>query len=103
MSAELASFVANDAFNQALTHPLLSEHVWQAGPETFSKVGWEMVTKVPSIKEMLKRNTGEAPIDGFYGMTNPPYRIPLSEITTNILFAGFVVLAGVAYKAYTEL
>jgi len=103
MSAELTTFVANDAFNQALTHPLLSEHVWAAGPETFSKVGWEMVTKVPSIKDMLQRNTGGAPIDGFVGMTNPHYRIPLSEITTKILFALFVVLAAVAYKAYTEM
>lgn len=101
MSDELTLFVANDAFNQALTHPLLSEHVWSAGPETFSQVGWEMVSKVPSIKDMLQRNTGGAPIDGFVGMTNPHYKIPLSEFTTKILwtiFIGLVVMVLIIIK-----
>lgn len=104
MSAELTKFVANDAFNQALTHPLLSEHVWSNPEATFSKVGFEMVAKVPTIKDMLQRNTnGGAPIEGFVGMTNPNYKIPLSEITRNILIAIFLAVGAVGYKAYTEM
>ena len=104
MSSELTKFVANDAFNQALTHPLLSEHAWSAGPDTFSKVGWEMVQKVPSIKDMLERNTGGGvPMEEFVGMTNPHYSIPLSDITQKILLAGFVVVAGIAIKVVMDI
>ena len=72
MSAELTKFVANDAFNQALTHPILSENVWTKGAETFGKYGWELVQKVQMISDILERNTNEGePLREFVGMTVP--------------------------------
>ncbi len=72
MSAELTKFVANDAFNQALTHPILSENVWSKGPLTFGKYGWELVQKVQNISDILERNTNNGePLRDFVCMTVP--------------------------------
>lgn len=77
MSAELTKFVANDAFNQALTHPILSENVWANGAETFGKYGWELVQKVQKISDMLERNTNAGePLKEFVGMTVPGSKNP---------------------------
>ena len=107
MSAELTKFVANDAFNQALTHPILSEHVFnkKQGPKVFSTVGWALVQKTPSIASILERNSkdirggveydkAKSPIT----MTNPDYQIPLSGPTKQILRAVFAVAVAILAK-----
>jgi prostaglandin-endoperoxide synthase 2 len=50
----LLRLVAVDAFSQALTNPLLSEHVFK--PETFSKPGWEAISETKSLRDILDRN-----------------------------------------------
>jgi prostaglandin-endoperoxide synthase 2 len=50
----LLRLVAVDAFSQALTNPLLSEHVFK--PETFSKPGWEAISTTKSLRDVLNRN-----------------------------------------------
>ncbi|MGH9263838.1 MAG: peroxidase family protein, partial [Acidimicrobiales bacterium] len=51
--------VAIDAFSQALTNPLLSEHVFN--PETFSPVGWEEIMNLESLSELVHRNIPAGP------------------------------------------
>jgi prostaglandin-endoperoxide synthase 2 len=46
--------VAIDAFSQALTNPLLSEHVFNR--ETFSPVGWDEIMNLHSLSELVHRN-----------------------------------------------
>ena len=46
--------VAIDAFSQALTNPLLSEHVFN--PETFSPVGWDEIIRLNTLSDLVHRN-----------------------------------------------
>jgi prostaglandin-endoperoxide synthase 2 len=46
--------VAVDAFSQALTNPLLSEHVFK--PDTFSRTGWDAIQSTGSLRDILDRN-----------------------------------------------
>jgi prostaglandin-endoperoxide synthase 2 len=46
--------VAIDAFSQALTNPLLSEHVFN--PETFSPVGWDEIMGLHTLSDLVHRN-----------------------------------------------
>jgi prostaglandin-endoperoxide synthase 2 len=46
--------VAIDAFSQALTNPLLSQHVFN--PETFSPVGWDEIMNLHSLSDLVHRN-----------------------------------------------
>ena len=46
--------VAIDAFSQALTNPLISEHVFN--PETFSPVGWEEIMGLGTLSDLVHRN-----------------------------------------------
>ena len=46
--------VALDAFSQALTNPLLSEHVYNA--ETFSAFGMDEIRKTDTLWSILQRN-----------------------------------------------
>ncbi len=48
--------VANDAFTQALTNPLLAEAVYNA--ETFSHEGLEVIESTSSLADIIQRNSG---------------------------------------------
>lgn len=50
----LLRLVAVDAFSQALTNPLLSEHVFNA--ETFSTPGWKAISETKTLRDILDRN-----------------------------------------------
>ncbi|WP_198556521.1 peroxidase family protein [Paraglaciecola sp. MB-3u-78] len=60
-------FVAIDAFSQALTNPLLSEHVFNEN--TFSTVGWAAIKKTSTLSDILKRHYGNIGDNEFIGMT----------------------------------
>jgi prostaglandin-endoperoxide synthase 2 len=62
MSSLVGSMVALDAFSQALTNPLLSEHVYNA--ETFSAFGMDETRKTDTLWSILQRNVpGALPPD----------------------------------------
>jgi prostaglandin-endoperoxide synthase 2 len=50
----MLAMVAVDAFSQALTNPLLSEHVFN--PDTFTPLGWDVIQNTGSIRDILARN-----------------------------------------------
>jgi prostaglandin-endoperoxide synthase 2 len=47
--------VAVDAFSQALTNPLLSQHVFNE--LTFSEIGWRAIETTRSLSDLLERNS----------------------------------------------
>ncbi|RED49173.1 peroxidase family protein [Aestuariispira insulae] len=55
----ILTMVAIDAFSQALTNPLLSEHVFNS--ETFSDYGWEQLRGVSCLADLLARNSSASP------------------------------------------
>ncbi len=57
LPAMVGRLVAIDAFSQALTNPLLSEHVFN--PETFSPVGWDEITSLHTLSQLVHRNLPE--------------------------------------------
>jgi prostaglandin-endoperoxide synthase 2 len=59
--------VAVDAFSQALTNPLLSEHVYKI--ETFSKIGWDTIQNTSSLCDVLARNSPQGVCEKHIGMT----------------------------------
>lgn len=69
----LLRMVAIDAFSQALTNPLLSEHVWKE--ETFTKEGWKVINKTNTVRDILQRNVkGGINGDVFIGMTHRDWK-----------------------------
>ncbi|HJT51085.1 MAG TPA: peroxidase family protein [Nitrosospira sp.] len=65
--------VAVDAFSQALTNPLLSEHVYHEG--TFSTSGWKAIHNTGSLRDILERNTPPERLhDSYIGMTLPYWK-----------------------------
>jgi prostaglandin-endoperoxide synthase 2 len=61
--------IAIDAFSQAFTNPLLSEHVFNA--ETFSKVGMSTIQETSSLQDVLDRNLPGCAGDYLAEMTVP--------------------------------
>jgi prostaglandin-endoperoxide synthase 2 len=57
MSSLVGTMVAVDAFTQALTNPLLSEHVFNEN--TFSAYGMSQIETTHSLADLLDRNTPE--------------------------------------------
>jgi prostaglandin-endoperoxide synthase 2 len=53
----LLRMVAVDAFSQALTNPLLSEHVWNE--RTFTPWGFELIKNTSKLGDILARNVGQ--------------------------------------------
>ena len=51
----IGRLVGIDAFSQALTNPLLSEHIFNE--RTFSPVGWEIVQSPLTLGDLVNRNT----------------------------------------------
>jgi prostaglandin-endoperoxide synthase 2 len=51
----ILKLVAVDAFSQALTNPLVSEHVFNE--RTFSEVGWNAIQTTASLANLLQRNS----------------------------------------------
>ena len=49
-----ADLVAVDAFSQALTNPLLSDHLFNE--QTFTKVGMEVIKSTTCLSDILNRN-----------------------------------------------
>ena len=67
----LQTMVAVDAFSQALTNPLLSEHVWGNADvrlTTFTRDGLDAIDATSSLRDILARNS-QGLGDRFVGMT----------------------------------
>lgn len=63
----ILSMVGVDAFSQAFTNPLLSEHVFKE--ETFSKVGWAAIHETNTIRQIVERNVPKSLGNAFIAMT----------------------------------
>lgn len=62
--------VAVDAFSQALTNPLLSQHVFgEHGQETFTSIGLNTIEETHTLRDVLCRNVANASAIGWIGMT----------------------------------
>ncbi len=72
LSPLVNALVAVDAFSQALTNPLLSQHVFNK--KTFSDYGWQLINQPQSIKSLVERNTAGGEVAGFIGMTQPGWK-----------------------------
>ena len=55
MGELLTTMVANDAFTQALTNPLLARNVFTE--DTFSAAGMKIIEETHSLKQILARNS----------------------------------------------
>jgi prostaglandin-endoperoxide synthase 2 len=68
--------VAMDAFSQAITNPLLSEHVWGNAKNkrlAFTDEGIKTIEGTKRLLDVLKRNS-KGPVNGFVGMTDPDWK-----------------------------
>ncbi len=63
----IGRMVGIDAFSQALTNPLLSEHVFNE--LTFSAEGWEEIQNTNSLSDVVQRNLGNDDNRYFVSMT----------------------------------
>lgn len=63
----ILSFVALDAFSQALTNPLLSREVFK--PTTFSDVGWDVIGSTNRLRDVVDRNVSGGAGETFISFT----------------------------------
>ena len=68
----IRSMVAVDAFSQAFTNPLLSEHVFNES--TFSSPGWATIKAGNTLDALVRRNTPKGAVDGPITMTQPGWK-----------------------------
>lgn len=68
----IRTMVALDAFSQALTNPLLSEHVFN--PRTFGDEGMAAIAGTRTLRDLVLRNTPAGNDGVFIGMTRPDWR-----------------------------
>lgn len=72
----IQAMVAMDAFSQALTNPLLSQHVW-GNPDnrlaTFTKQGLDAIESTSSLRDVVARNTSDLG-SRFVGMTRVDWK-----------------------------
>lgn len=79
----ILSFVALDAFSQALPNPLMSQHVFM--PEgfdpdgemehpSFTRYGWEQIVACTSLREVVARNVAEPETLGRVAMTQSDWQ-----------------------------
>ena len=68
----ILAMVAVDAFSQALTNPLLSEHVFNEG--TFSPTGWAAIRQKNTLDDIVRRNTPAGAVEGPITMTQPGWK-----------------------------
>lgn len=68
----IRSMVAVDAFSQALTNPLMSEHVFNEG--TFSPTGWAAINEKKTLETLVRRNTPKGAVPGRVTMTQPGWK-----------------------------
>ena len=73
MGELMINMVANDAFTQALTNPLLSENVYNE--QTFSKLGMEIINSSKTLAGVIIRNT-KISSDKEVGFKYRPYTGP---------------------------
>jgi prostaglandin-endoperoxide synthase 2 len=64
--------VAVDAFSQALTNPLLSEHVFNVS--TFTQVGWQTIQDTGSLRDIVARNSKDDIGAMRISMTRPDWK-----------------------------
>ncbi|MFK7743666.1 MAG: peroxidase family protein [Roseobacter sp.] len=65
-------FVALDAFSQALTNPLLSQHVFKRS--TFADAGWRAIKRTETVRDVLDRNVAGGVGDRFVAFTRAEWR-----------------------------
>ena len=68
----IGRMVSIDAYSQALTNPLLSQHVFKA--ETFSPEGFRIVQETGALKDLVARNTGPGSDPWLVTMVRPDWR-----------------------------
>lgn len=68
----IRAMVAVDAFSQALTNPLLSEHVFNQ--DTFSPTGWATIAGKNTLDAIVRRNTAKGAVGGPITMTQPGWK-----------------------------
>lgn len=68
------TMVALDAFSQALTNPLLSEHVWTMEEKVFSEPGWRAINQTNTVRDIAIRNISGVNGTDFIGMTQTDWR-----------------------------
>jgi len=57
ITALIGRFVAIDAFSQAFTNPLLSQHVFNA--KTFTQEGLDCIAATATLEDVLRRNVAD--------------------------------------------
>ncbi len=72
LPALITRMVAVDAFSQAMTNPLLSEHVFN--PSTFTEWGWGEIARTGTIRDLVARNVRYLSENAFIGMTLPGWQ-----------------------------